>query len=155
MAISLKDQVWQETAMRMAGTTDRLGMPIDAGIMSLVVALNAMGVNTTFSCEGHLDEGSAFPWVRVGAIENDPALHERVQRKLMALLDAFYRQHPMVYDRHLIMERILRGQCLLRPQGADFQESRDLSERARKLAEYQYEMQDFAAFLKRRFECQE
>lgn len=135
----------------MAKVTDRSGTPIDAGIMPLVVALNAHGVNTTFSCEGHLGEGSAFPYVRIGSTQNDPALHEAEQRKLIELLDVFYQRHPIVYDRHLIIERILSGQGLLRPQGADFQESREQSERAEKLKEYQREMQSFAEYLRDRF----
>lgn len=151
MIITSKKQAWQSVVVRMEKVTDRSGTPIDAGIMPLVVALNAHGVNTTFSCEGHLEEGSAFPYVRIGSAKNDPTLHKEEQRRLIGLLDAFYRQRPVVYDRHLIIERILSGQGLLRPQGADFQEGRAPSERAKKLKEYQSEMQSFAVFLKERF----
>jgi hypothetical protein len=69
------------------------------------------------------------------------------------MLDAFYRSHPVVYDRHLILERILSGQALLRPQGADFQDRRADDERAEKLTEYQREMQCFAEWLKGKFFC--
>jgi hypothetical protein len=42
-----------------------LGKPVDVGITSLVVALNASGFPTTASCEGHLNWGIPAPWVDV------------------------------------------------------------------------------------------
>lgn len=44
---------------------DRLGMPVDDGIKSTVVALWVHGLQTTGSCEGHLDGGYPFPWVDI------------------------------------------------------------------------------------------
>lgn len=50
-----KKAQWEDVEKRMGRITDRLGMPIDAGIMDVCVALVANNVNTTFSCEGHID----------------------------------------------------------------------------------------------------
>jgi hypothetical protein len=185
MQVISKVQAWQETANRMAKITDSLGKPVDAEIMDVVVALNAVGIHTTQSCEGHMDRGKPYPWIGVGAprvehlqqelgrliqqcqtatedydalvkkardIEQTlKRLHAQEEQKLVEYLDLFYYNHPLRYDRHLIIEHILGNQCLLRPQGSDIQSIRDTAERARKLAEYRYEMQAFAAFLKRRF----
>jgi hypothetical protein len=51
--------------------TDTLGMPIDEGIKEAVIMFNAVGLNTTASCEGHLDHGIPAPWVHVAAL-NEP-----------------------------------------------------------------------------------
>jgi len=79
------------------------------------------------------------------------ALHYQEERKLVAVLDAFYQHHALDYDRHLIFIHDTRGGCRVRSQGADTQETRPLDERAAKLHEYQQEMSAFADFLKRRF----
>lgn len=54
---------WQEAEAYVSTFTDRLGTPIDAGIVETVVVLNLLGLQTFQSCEGHLTEGSAYPWV--------------------------------------------------------------------------------------------
>lgn len=46
-------------------------MPIDAGILNTVIALNIFDVNTTQSCEGHIERGIAAPWVDIQAPETD------------------------------------------------------------------------------------
>jgi hypothetical protein len=38
-------------------------MPIDKGIFDTVVVLNVLDINTSMSCEGHLDHGRAAPWI--------------------------------------------------------------------------------------------
>jgi hypothetical protein len=67
MAISQKDQIFQETFEHVALTVDGLGRRIDIGIMGVVLYLNLHGVSTTASCEGHLDWGQPFPWVWIDA----------------------------------------------------------------------------------------
>ena len=51
--------------------SDALGYPIEAGIKEIVIALNAIGLNTTGSCEGHTDWGRITPWVDIAA-PNEP-----------------------------------------------------------------------------------
>jgi hypothetical protein len=69
--------------------------------------------------------------------------------KLMALLDAFYRERLVSYDRRLIISnRDWLGRSRIECQGTDFQELAEPPLRQQKLAEYQGEMQAFAAFLK-------
>ena len=54
---------WQDAEAYVSTFTDRLGKPIDAGIVETVVVLNLLGLQTFQSCEGHLTEGCAYPWV--------------------------------------------------------------------------------------------
>lgn len=56
---------WQATAEQLSHTTDALGKGIDPGIFEAVVALNALGIPTVASCEGHLERAIAAPWIDV------------------------------------------------------------------------------------------
>src|SRR5690242_14050996 len=59
-------QEWDVLVDTFAHVTDRLGMPIDPEIFETVVVLNALGMTTTMSCGGHLDErGLLLPWVEI------------------------------------------------------------------------------------------
>jgi hypothetical protein len=69
--LSEKQQHWDEVTANMSRVTDKLGMPIDKGIFDTVVALNALGISTSMSCEGHLDHGRAAPWIRFHAKGSD------------------------------------------------------------------------------------
>lgn len=70
---------WQQQLVNLGKTTDGLGLGIDPGIIELVAGLNLIGVNTTASCEGHLDWGLPYPWIDIegiGAFE----LNEKMQK---------------------------------------------------------------------------
>jgi len=59
-------QRWDELAEKFSRITDKTGRPIDTGILETVVALNALDITTSMSCEGHLDHGLPYPWIDVG-----------------------------------------------------------------------------------------
>lgn len=77
MATSLHTQIdwkhatWAEACTAVETFTDRLGMPVDAGIFETVVVLNLLGLQTFQSCEGHLDHGCAYPWVTLNDVERN------------------------------------------------------------------------------------
>src|SRR5689334_3564810 len=54
---------WDEAIRRVAGMRDKLGKPVDAGIVETVALLNMLNISTTASCEGHLEHGTGAPWV--------------------------------------------------------------------------------------------
>jgi hypothetical protein len=139
MRVVDKNQAWKQIFERVARIVDRRGKKIDPGIMGVVLALNANGIRTTQSCEGHIDWGFPYPWVRV--VEQSCSNLER-------FLEAFYDQHQMLYDRMLMIEHLLDDEYMLRSHGGILQERRDLAKRTEKLKEYQEEMQKFTAFLK-------
>lgn len=60
-----KQEIWDRISDDVDLWVDQLGCPIDSEIKEIVVALNAMGIKTTASCEGHLDHGYAYPWVEL------------------------------------------------------------------------------------------
>jgi len=112
----------------------------DPRIAGVVQMLNETEVRTTQSCEGHLSHGFPFPWVRI--VKEDRFTLER-------LLMAFYEEHSMVYDRLLMIERLLDDEYMLRPHGGVLQEARDHDSQVACLKMYQQEMQAFEAFLRR------
>jgi hypothetical protein len=151
-------------------------MPIDKGILETVVALNALDIPTSGSCEGHLDHGLPYPWVDIES-ENTIQLMSRYreltrledrntpearelrasierQRKVEGLkvfeyLIAFYQVQRVDLAR-LIIVRGLGMECTrIQSQGGEFLEllvTED--EKERKLHDYQEEMRRFTTFLK-------
>ena len=79
MIVASKSQAWKDLYKYFSHVIDGIGTPIDAGIIDVVVGLNAVGVNTQASCEGHLDHGNAHPWIRIGAPSVDD-LEEEFRR---------------------------------------------------------------------------
>jgi hypothetical protein len=78
-----KQAQWQQMEQLLHGTKDRLGKGIDEGIFETVVALNVLGINTSQSCEGHIDRGQAAPWVHIQAPGIEP-LEQEYRRMLKA-----------------------------------------------------------------------
>ncbi|MGH9460193.1 MAG: hypothetical protein ACRD1X_03185, partial [Vicinamibacteria bacterium] len=64
-ATAEKETRWREIEQEVDQIEDRLGRPVDEGIKETIVALKVNGFGTTASCEGHLEWGRPYPWVRV------------------------------------------------------------------------------------------
>ncbi len=84
MKIATSEQRWQELLATFATITDKKAMPIDPGILEAVTALNALGIFTSGSCEGHLDWGTGAPWIDIKA----PGTEEEDRRAGQALTEA-------------------------------------------------------------------
>ncbi len=55
--MNMKENIkWHEYKKEVESWGDRLGMPIDKQMIDLVTTLNLLGVETTMSCEGHLNK---------------------------------------------------------------------------------------------------
>lgn len=160
------ERIWRDVAGAPAAIADALGRPIDPGIRETVIALNALGMSTVASCEGHLDHGLAAPWIVVGDPTAMPYAQQAAgllregkreqaeeshmtakrlnlaqRRVLLDLLDAFYAGRTVAAARRLIINPAeWSGIARLISQGADLQEIATPEERAQKLAEYQDEM---------------
>jgi hypothetical protein len=75
---------WAVTAQYVDGLRDALGKPVDADIKPLVIALNASGLPTTASYEGHLNWGVPAPWVDV---RPDPTRESAALRRELNSID--------------------------------------------------------------------
>ncbi|BCX15756.1 MAG: hypothetical protein KatS3mg097_648 [Candidatus Parcubacteria bacterium] len=123
-----KNSKWEEERNEVNKIVDRLGNPIDEGIKETVIALRIFGLETTGSCEGHLERGLPYPWVDIGTDppeDWDPNIQDETQRKIEAewkrknfqqrekiidLLNEFYRkrleQGEFDYQSQLIISDI-------------------------------------------------
>ncbi|MDQ2715442.1 MAG: hypothetical protein M3Z08_11095 [Chloroflexota bacterium] len=60
-AFDWQQATWQEAEDYVSRFTDRLGTPLETGIIETVIVLNLLGLRTFQSCEGHLTHGCAYP----------------------------------------------------------------------------------------------
>lgn len=153
---------------------DRLGMPIDEGIKDTVIFLNAFEINTVASCEGHLDRGTGAPYIDIESkevselekqleqVKRNKREREKIIReierknleerqKIMDLLDEFYKNRIVPYDRRLVIQSMERYVSRLQSQGANLQGIRTEDIKKEKLLEYQKEMEDFTKFLRDKY----
>ena len=60
-----KKQKWEAMEKEVNSWVDGLGLGIDPGIKKTVIVLNLLDFKTEMSCEGHIDRGTSYPWVRI------------------------------------------------------------------------------------------
>jgi hypothetical protein len=132
---------------------DKLGMPVDQGIKELVVAIQAQGLETSGSCEGHIGDGVlSIPWVAVETPgpegwRDSNTLQAKWKRQnlqqvaqLAALLNSFNKSHASRYRLHLRNRGIFGA---VRVEPAAHRETIS----PRDLEGYQLEMNAFAHYL--------
>jgi hypothetical protein len=141
---------------------------LDNGVRDPVIALHLLGVTTAQSCEGHLDHGTAAPWIILQAKEtNELIALERSEpdrylsevqrlngeevRKANELIEAFYGKREVSDDRRLTIHVLSDNSGILGVAGAAHQTHADAGKRQQKLAEYQSEMTEFSKFLKKKY----
>ena len=166
---------WEAARQEVEQLVDRLGTPVDQGIRDSVVALRLLGLKTSMSCEGHLHAGMQAPWIdfnpqvskeirereeRALAERNHDQLN-RLRRevnalvakewhKLLPLLDEFYRNRIVAYDRRLVLT--CTGETTrLMSQGGEIQYGADEEIARGRLRAYRLEMDAFTRFLREKF----
>jgi hypothetical protein len=145
--------------------TDRLGMPIEEGIKETVVMLNAFGLRTSQSCEGHIDRKPiGGPSVLIKPKEpevkewyEDEKLREKMEkqriyfkRKMVNLLNIFYQKRKVSWDVRLGLRDIAYG-FTLENNGSALLEVLEEKEKQKKFQRYKKEMADFTQFLKENY----
>jgi hypothetical protein len=146
-----KQEIWNSIAATVDRTCDTLRMPVDPGIKETVITLQAMGFNTTSSCEGHDDHGLPYPWIKIDSEEGAGWVDDDV--RMAEYLEEFYANHHSLKWAHLSLD-YLKDRFILQSF---------IGKAAKKLkkvnpAEYQLlrkncteEMRLFTAFLKEKF----
>ena len=153
MGMTDKEQRWREVTAKVLQITDKLGQKVDEGIVEAVVALNALGIATFMSCEGHLDHGIAAPWADFDTKEGETSKTRTADQQLMMFLELFYQDRYVPYDCYLTLNirGHGKGKGRLQSQGAVFQAILPEDLRQQRLRAYQEEMQTFTAFLKEQY----
>lgn len=139
---------------------DGLRRTVDIGIKPVVTGLRAHGFDTSWSCEGHLDDGPAAPYVTFTArlVEQGmwpaallPSYRNWLRYGLGRALTGFYEEHEPKEGMRLEVSLRARHVLSLRIDAVGRLEERPLDERKMSLEASQREMNSFAGFLKRRF----
>ncbi len=167
-----KERELQRIRERVAEIKDALDEPVDEGIKEAVIMLNAMGLRTISSCEGHPErprpegKGPSFaPWIDVGPEEpdkpdwtEDEGLREKIhkesveyQRKAMGLLGEFYEDRRVPYDAMLGFAYGLGYWFRVESHGSEFIENLPEEKQLEKIKLYRKEMDDFTEFLRQRY----
>lgn len=102
-----KSQAWKDLQKHFDRVVDGIGAHIDPAIMNAVVGLNALGVNTEASCEGHLDHGNAHPWIRIGAPDTD-TLEDKLREARQKVLNASEGEREQVFATYSGLEACLK-----------------------------------------------
>jgi hypothetical protein len=163
---------WSSMLDNVRHMTDKLGMPVDHGIVETVAAMRLLKIRTTMSCEGHLDRQTGGPYVmcvssiaeklrkKAAVIHNpvDPlykALYKKAmranlteQQKLYQLLEGFYKARNTPFPQRLIVRTMGFSAFRLECQGADMAYVLDESGRKKLLIENQVEMTAFTEYMK-------
>lgn len=169
-----KEAKLEEIRKKANECVDKLDEKIDEGIKESIVMLGAFDINTTASCEGHIDHGIGGPYIDIEAkdvqelnkrleeISGNKKEEEKIvsdiekknleeRKKLMPFLDEFYKDRNVPYSDRLVVQSKARGWSRIESQGVDLQviETNDIKKE--NLSRYQKEMQEFTKFLKDKY----
>ncbi len=149
--------------------TDKAGQKIDAGIFDLVLGLRAHDIPTQFSCSGHDDRMSSYPYVDIyaddEAIDFDDYSEANIQKKsdwikanglvlhqLIPLLSEFYKNRETPYEHQLIPQcSVDLVRIRLKPINADTFQNLDAKTHKAQLKIAQDEMKAFGLFLQEKY----
>jgi hypothetical protein len=166
-----KSKKWQETLALVDRITDKLGMPVDRKIKSVVAGLMALGFKTTSSCQGHLDHGKKYPSVTIeldalpqtwgkGPPPDDITWREYCQKalshtrptvkRLFDLIAEFYGDRAVHHD---VRIGLRGGLASLSMENSNAEMTQWLCDggQEERLMEYQEEMLAFGEFLRKKF----
>lgn len=169
-----KARIWEELSVMVESTTDGLEEKIDEGIKEAVIGCNALGINTTQSCEGHAEKEIAAPWIDIEARENivlyeelekgEPSkeqgtiLKKKIEKanleerkKILVYLEEFYKNRKVPFEQQLTIQGKGLGRSRLESQGADLQKFEPERRKRENLQKYQTEMRESSEFLKKEF----
>jgi len=107
---------WDKVKSEIENTADAEGYKIDEGIKDPIVALNALEINTSQSCEGHIDGGKSAPWIRITAPNKPEEMFigqnetfEKVAKKYNIPLEEAKTQSNTAANKEAIEEYKLNG----------------------------------------------
>jgi hypothetical protein len=92
--IDQKEAAWQQNLEKYSRISDKRNMPIDAGILQMVVVLNLLDIRTTASCEGHINWGTGAPWIHIRAEDPNGEDQRVTQARQEALRQETLKQLP-------------------------------------------------------------
>ncbi len=101
-----KQELWNKLVLEINKITDNLEHSIDENIKEPVIALNAFGISTDGSCEGHLDHGLPYPWIDIpvtySELKNEvQSYQEIIQNRKYSDEETIKKNDPILYGKIL------------------------------------------------------
>jgi hypothetical protein len=170
-----KQRMWREFRAQTIAMIDKLGMPIDRGIVDTVTILRLLGFHTTGSCGGHIRRTTSGPYVifespkahRYATMARELhdvhdskyiTLRNKANRlraldlnRLSAYLDEFYRDRHLDYRSHLIVQSMPMTLNILKCHGAEIALVVDSATKRDIVKKNQAEIAAFTEYLKARY----
>jgi len=86
-----KQEIWDDISKQVDSITDALDMHIDEKIKPVVIGLNALGITTSGSCGGHIDEDgrTRFPYLDFSAPNEPEYRHQNEENIINEILDKY------------------------------------------------------------------
>lgn len=101
--LKIKNTAWDRAEAKVNKLTDKLGKGIDEDVREPVIALNALGINTDASCEGHANRATGAPYIDIEARETKAILKLKKRYAQMSTRrspsDSFYVRLRKLSDR--------------------------------------------------------
>lgn len=141
--IDNQKEAWEKARREVHQFKDKLGMPVDRGIVETVAILRLLGIHTTSSCAGHSDRVTGGPYVKFASVHNDHVFtrmkeagdrtgpeYKRIfdegtrnslieWQKIIPFLDSFYADRIVSYNQRIIISGFGPTDNCLMCQGAD------------------------------------
>ena len=95
----MKKLTYEQAKRRADEMADGLGKPVEHGIKELVISLWMLGIETSSSCEGHVEQRLPYPWVFIAPESRDRAMREIMASNLRNL-DGGGKYHQNVWVFH-------------------------------------------------------
>lgn len=154
---------WDHIREDVTSLIDKLGKPVDDGIVETVTALQSLGFPTSASCEGHFEHGCPYPWIDVevpDSSEKPKTIDEKedlerkrlqLEQRLLDLLEDFYSNHLVPYHVMLMIQPHAANWFRLRSAGGEVSTILGWGRCHDRLKLYKEEMEAFSGFVKERY----
>ncbi len=168
-----KLELWTSKTLEIDAITDRLGKRIDEGIKEVIIGLTLLNINTTASCEGHLDRGTFAPYIDIESPkakvlaerhhsleteDEERSINKEIQKanleeleNFIPLLDEFYADRHSTFHQRLTIRAMPWGWSRIQSGGTELQKVADKQLKSDRLLEFQKEMEAFKVFLKKKY----
>ena len=134
--------LWRSRLQGLEFIRDSLGLPLDPGIQRSVLAVQLMGLETLWSCEGHTNWGHTGPSITFRRDGIFREIRDDIKRQW---LDSFYKDRHFDSDLAICPENFMRGDISSINHGAS--DSLPLKEKEEFLKASRQEMSDFTDFV--------
>jgi len=163
---------WHDVLEKVSQFTNKIGMPMDEGIVEAVAIMQFIGFHTTMSCEGHVGRHTGGPYImfmspvaeklrkQAAALDSRSSLQYKTlyrkamraniteQQKIYHLLDTFYKNRHTPFSQRLIIHTMGFSAFRLECQGSNITYMLSRPQQKTLLENNRAELQTFAQYVR-------